>query len=232
VPALKKRNVLYAGYRDRAMCINFTPTRNNAWVKERLGVDLPTGSYPVEAYPGYVAPLVLKSQQTGRVACGLAKFGLIPGWAKDEKISRHTYNARSETVAEKPSYRLAWRQRRYGIVLLDHFFEPNYVTGKAKRWRIALVSQEPFGIASIWDTWRNPKTGELVTSFSMLTVNADRHPVMNQFHKPDDEKRTPVILCPDQYETWLSADTSKAAAMMNWRHMPDLQSQEFLKNHA
>ena len=214
------------------MCINFTPTRNNAWVNERLGVDLPAGNYPEETYPGYVAPLVLKSHQTGRVACGLARFGLIPGWAKDGKISRHTYNARSETVAEKPSYRTAWRQRRYGIALLDHFFEPNYVTGKAQRWRIALASQEPFGIASIWDTWTNPATGELVTSFSMLTVNADHHPVMNQFHKPGDEKRTPVILRPDQFEAWLSADTTNAAAMMNWLHMPPLQSHEHLLKHA
>ena len=45
----------------------------------------------------------MKSQQSGRVACGLARFGLIPAWAKDDKISRHTYNARSETVSEKPS---------------------------------------------------------------------------------------------------------------------------------
>lgn len=214
------------------MCIHFTPTRNKAWVKQRLGVDLPTGNFPEETYPGYAAPLVLKSHQTGRVACGLARFGLIPGWAKDDKISRYTYNARSETVAEKPSYRFAWRQRRFGIVLLDHFFEPNYVTGKAQRWRIALASQEPFGIASIWDTWTNPATGELVTSFSMLTVNADHHPVMNQFHKPGDEKRTPVILSPDQYEAWLSADTTNAAAMMNWLHMPPLQTHEHLLKHA
>jgi len=214
------------------MCINFTPTRNNAWVKQRLGVDLPTDNFPEETYPGYAAPLVLKSHQTGRVACGLARFGLIPGWAKDDKISRYTYNARSETVAEKPSYRFAWRQRRFGIVLLDHFFEPNYVTGKAQRWRIALASQEPFGIASIWDTWTNPATGELVTSFSMLTVNADHHPVMNQFHKPGDEKRTPVILSPDQYEAWLSAYTTNAAAMMNWLHMPPLQTHEHLLKHA
>ena len=165
------------------MCIHFIPTRNNTWVKQRLGVDLPTGNFPEETYPGYAAPLVLKSHQTGRMACGLAKFGLIPGWAKDEKISRHTYNARSESVAVKPSYRFAWRQRRYGIVLLDHFFEPNYVTGKAQQWRIALASQEPFGIASI-------------------------------------------------YEAWLCADTPNAAAMMNWHHMPALQSHENSQKHV
>jgi hypothetical protein len=121
------------------MCIHFTPTRNKAWVKQRLGVDLPTGNFPEETYPGYAAPLVLKSHQTGRMACGLAKFGLIPGWAKDEK--------------------------------------------KTQRWRIALASQEPFGIASI-------------------------------------------------YEAWLCADTPNAAAMMNWHHMPALQSHENSQKHV
>ncbi len=207
------------------MCINFAATRNNPWVKEHFRVDLPDAPYPPEAYPGYLAPLVVKSHQTGRVACGLARFGLIPGWAKDDKISRHTYNARSETVEVKPSYRSAWRQRRYGIALLDHFFEPHYVTGKAAKWRIALASHDPFGIACIWDTWTDPGTAELVTSFSMLTVNADQHPVMSQFHKPGDEKRTPVILAPHQFAAWLSADQAQAAAMMHWTDMPALTSQ-------
>ncbi len=84
------------------VCTNFTPTKKNQWVKDKLGVDLPV-DYPAESYPGFAAPLAMKSHQTGRVACGLAKFGLIPTWAKDEKIARHTYNARSETAAEKPS---------------------------------------------------------------------------------------------------------------------------------
>ena len=206
------------------MCTNFTPTRNGQWVKEHFGVDLPGADYPVEAYPGYAAPIVIKSHQTGRVACGLARFGLIPSWAKDDKISRHTYNARSETVREKPSYRTAWKQRRYGIALLDNFYEPNYVTGKAERWKIELESKEPFGIASIWDTWIDPVSGELVTSFSMLTVNADEHAVMKQFHKPRDEKRTPVVLAPSQFHDWLSADASVALEMMNWTKMPSLVS--------
>ena len=209
------------------MCTNFTPTRNGQWVKEHFGVDLPTSDYPVEAYPGYAAPIVVKSQQTGRVACGLARFGLIPSWARDDKISRHTYNARSETVHEKPSYRSAWKQRRYAIALLDNFYEPNYISGKAERWKIELESSEPFGIASIWDTWTDPASGELVTSFSMLTVNADEHPVMKHFHKQGDEKRTPVVLAPSQFDEWLSADLSNAIGMMNWERMPRLTSSAF-----
>lgn len=206
------------------MCINFTPTRKAPWVKENFGVELPSAQYPVEAYPGYAAPIVVKSHQSGRVACGLARFGLIPSWAKDDKIGRYTYNARSETVKEKPSYRSAWKQRRYAIALLDNFFEPNYASGKAERWTIEQASKEPFGIASLWDTWTDPTTGELVTSFTMLTVNADEHPVMNQFHKPGDEKRTPVVLNTRQFEDWLGANELEAASMMNWASMPELAS--------
>ena len=203
------------------MCTNFTPTKKSQWVKEKLGVDLSEG-YPTESFPGFAAPIVVKSHQTNRVACGLAKFGLIPFWAKDDKIARYTYNARSETAAEKPSYRTAWRQRQYGLVLVDNFYEPSYESGKAVRWKIELVSGDPFGIACLWDRWMDPASGELVASFSMLTINADEHPVMGQFHKPGDEKRTPVIIVPEHHEEWLSAEVAKAGEMMKWEQMPKL----------
>ena len=204
------------------MCTNFASTRNTAWVKKTLGVDLPS-AYPEEAYPGFVAPIAVQSHKTGRVACGLARFGLIPAWAKDDKIARHTYNARSETVAEKPSYRNAWRKRQFCLVLADNFYEPNYATGKAVRWSIQTEDANPFGIAGIWDKWIDPSTGELVVSFSMLTVNADEHPVMRQFHKDGDEKRTPVIIQPRDYDHWLGADLPTATKMMTWVNMPDLK---------
>lgn len=194
--------ILYI-YTDINMCTNFTPTRKADWVIQHFGVGLPAADYPAEAYPGFAAPLVVQSHQTGRVACGLARFGLIPGWAKDSKIGRHTYNARSETAATKPSYRTAWRQRQFGIALVDNFFEPNYETGKAVRWKIGTQDGEPFGIACLWDRWTDPASGEIVASFSMLTVNADQHPVMRRFHKESDEKRTPVVLAKEQYLDWL-----------------------------
>ena len=204
------------------MCTNFTPTRKADWVKQSLGVDLPSAEYPAETYPGYVAPIVVRGQESGRVACGLARFGLIPAWAKDNKIGRHTFNARSETASTKPSYRSAWQHRQYGIVLLDDFFEPNYETGRAVKWRIKLASAEPMGIACLWDRWNDPATGERVVSFSMLTTNADQHPVMRQFHPSADEKRTPVVLAEQQFGDWLSATSEQAAGFMNWSQMPEL----------
>lgn len=205
------------------MCTNFTPTRRAQWVKDTLGVELPL-DFPEQAYPGYSAPVVVKSHQSERVACGLARFGLIPAWAKDNKISRHTYNARSETATEKSSYRSAWRQRQFGLVLVDNFYEPSYESGKAVRWKIELASGDAFGIACLWDRWTDPASGERVVSFSMLTVNADNHPVMKQFHKPGDEKRTPVIIAPELHDAWLSADATQATDLMTWAHMPDLSA--------
>ena len=203
------------------MCTNFTPTRNTQWVKDTLGVDIPL-EFPAESYPGFASPIVVQSHQTQRVAVGLAKFGLIPAWAKDNKIARHTYNARSETASEKPSFRSAWRNRQFGLVLCENFFEPNYESGRAVRWKIERADQQPFGIACLWDRWTDPASGELIVSFSMLTVNADEHAVMNQFHKPGDEKRTPVIISPEYHGDWLGADLADAAALMSWQNMPAL----------
>ena len=206
------------------MCTNFTPVQKPQWVKDAFDIDLPS-AYAAETYPGFAAPIVVQSHQTGRVACGLAKFGLIPAWAKDDKISRHTYNARSETVAEKPSYRTAWRKRQFGLVLVENFFEPRYESGRAVRWKIGLASGDPFGIACLWDRWTDPSTGELVVSFSMLTVNADEHPVMNQFHHQGDEKRTPVIIAPELHKAWLGAETMLASKFMSWQNMQSLHAQ-------
>lgn len=211
------------------MCTNYTPTKKADWVKTHIGVDLPA-NYPDEAYPSFLGPVVMKSQQSGRVACGLARFGLIPSWTKDEKISRHTYNARSETVAEKPSFRTAWRKRQFCLILADNFYEPSYETGKAVRWRIHTQELKPFGIAGIWDKWTDPASGELVVSFSMLTVNADAHEVMRQFHKAGDEKRTPVIIPTDNFDRWLGADIPSAIQMLSWENMPALQSSPNPKN--
>jgi putative SOS response-associated peptidase YedK len=109
-------------------------------------------------------------------------------------------------------------------LLVDNFYEPSYESGKAVRWKIELASGDPFGIACLWDRWTDPASGELVVSFSMLTVNADEHPVMRQFHKPGDEKRTPVIIAPELHDKWLSADVTQASELMAWSHMPELKS--------
>jgi putative SOS response-associated peptidase YedK len=132
-----------------------------------------------------------------------ARFGLLPHWAETVSYGRKTYNARSETVAKLPSYKGPWKKRQLCLVPVQHFYEPNYESGKPVRWAIERVDQRPFALAGIWE-WRG--IGELVEhSFSMLTINATGHPLMARFHGPEDERRSVVVVEPDDYDDFLSA---------------------------
>jgi putative SOS response-associated peptidase YedK len=168
-------------------------------------------AYPKAAYPGYAAPIIRKAAHAVQeVEVSTALFGLIPSWAKDHSIGKRTYNARTETVAEKPSFRNAWRQSRFCLVPMEQFFEPCWETGKAVQWRIFRTDDEPFTVAGIWESWTDRDTGEIVKSFSMLTINADGHPVMGRFHRPADEKRSLVIVPPELRNDWLNTSAEEA----------------------
>ena len=116
-----------------------------------------------------------------------------------------TYNARSETVGEKPSFRNAWRNRQLCVIPVQAFCEPNYESGKAIRWRIEREDGKPFGLTGLWES-RVGKESEPVWSYTMLTINADEHPLMHRFHKPGDEKRSVVVLDDDAWQDWLKAE--------------------------
>jgi putative SOS response-associated peptidase YedK len=203
------------------MCVQYLTTANTSWVKTHFDLDLLALS-PHDVFPTYPGSIILKSHNTQRTAIGMARFGLLPSWAKDENFGRKTYNARSETVAEKPSYKHAWVKRHYALALADAFYEPCYESGKAVRTLIQQANREPMAIASIWDTWNEPETGELIVSFSMLTINANDHPIMKRMHKPEEEKRTVVPLKPELFSDWLNATPETAASMLTLDAIPEL----------
>jgi putative SOS response-associated peptidase YedK len=204
------------------MCVQYLPTVNVDWVKSHFDLILPISSTH-DVFPTYPGPIVLKSHNTERTAIGLARFGLIPSWAKNGDFGRKTYNARTETVAEKPSYKHAWAKRHYALALADAFYEPNYESGKAVRTRVKQSNGEPMAIASIWDTWTEPETGELIVSFSMLTINAVQHPLMSRLHKPEDEKRTVLPLKPALFKDWLNASPDTAKDLLSLKSIPELE---------
>jgi putative SOS response-associated peptidase YedK len=212
----------------RLMCTNYRPP-NSRIVRDMQGlegVQMPGDGWPEEAFPGYLAPIVTRGGETatqldGGVAplvCSLARFGLVPRWSRDaqhgNELSRRTYNARSETVADKPSYRTPWRERQYALAPMLNYFEPCWESGRALRWRIALASGEPFAVAGLHERWTDRSSGEIVRSFTLLTVNADQHPLMGRMHRPGDEKRMLVIVPPAQYAHWLHASPERAAEML------------------
>jgi len=174
----------------------------------------------VDLWPGYQGMLIRRPRErdSGDDAVpdrealpGL--FGLVPHWANDLKICRSTYNARTETVATKPSFRDAWMKAQHCIIPAQALYEPDWRTGKAIPTRIERADGRPMGIAGLWSAWKSPQ-GEWVHSYTMLTINADAHPLMNQFHKPPDEKRMVVVLPEASYDQWLVAAPERSGPFL------------------
>ena len=185
------------------MCSHYESVKDRETLKSHFSIDTIPEGMKEDLWPSYLGTFVRNTEAGTDREMLLGSFGLIPHWSTDTKIARNTYNARSETVAEKPSYRDAWRLGRRCIIPADAIYEPDWRTGKAMPSRISRVDGKPMGIAGLWTGWKTPD-GEILRSYTMLTINADTHPLMQLFHKPTDEKRMVVILPDDQYGNWLS----------------------------
>jgi putative SOS response-associated peptidase YedK len=184
------------------MCSHYeAPSR--AQLVKAFGVE-PFEQGELNLRPKYFGPFVRRPEQeksqddpTPALEVLSGSFGLIPSWCKTpefaKKISANTYNSRSETSATKPSFRNAWKRAQHCIIPAVAIYEPDWRTGVFVPTRIARTDGEPLGIAGLREWWKNPE-GEIVHSYSMLTINADDHTFMRDYHKPDDEKRMVVIL--------------------------------------
>lgn len=198
------------------MCSHYEAPKNPQRYSAAFGVEPPAELGKHDVWPGYSAGFIRRHPHAGvgddavpeREAL-LGVFGMVPHWAKDLTSARRTYNARSETVAEKPTFRDAWRRAQHCIIPAEAIYEPDWRSGRSVPARITRADGEPLGIAGLWTTWRAP-TGDIVHSYTMLTINADEHPVMNQFHKPGEEKRMVVVLPEDSYGAWLKAGAAHA----------------------
>lgn len=201
------------------MCAHYEAVSKPERLHDRFKVVLPVGAVE-DVWPGYTGIFIrrpreaVNSNDLARWREAMAgSFGLIPHWAKDPGVAKKTYNVRSETVATKPSYRDAWRLGRRCIIPAEAFYEPDWRSGRAVQTRIARSDGSPMGIAGIWTGWRAPD-GTIVRSMSMLTVNADEHPLMKNFHRPGDEKRMVVVLEDEDFDEWLDPLHRTPASML------------------
>lgn len=183
------------------MCTNYAAARRDHIFKH-FGVEPPDSPWREEIYKDYAAPIIRRVD--GTTQADLATYGMVPRKHIPEGVKVFdTMNARAETVGERRSFSGAWKKQQLALIPCEAFYEPNYETGKAVRWRIGMADGSPFAIAGLWREWDEPE-GK-AWSFTMLTVNAAEHPLMKRFHKPGDEKRSVVIVPPDEYSNWLAA---------------------------
>jgi putative SOS response-associated peptidase YedK len=194
------------------VCSNYVAVSRADRLLQFFGVQRERDEPSLEAWPTGLAPFIRLAQPGSghRRIVDDGVFGLLPAFAKELAFGRRTYNARSETVHQLPSFRDAWRRGQRCIVPVEILFEPNYASGRAVRWAIRQPGSVPMGIAGLYTQWRHPDGRELF-SFAMLTVNADDHAFYRQFHRPGDEKRMPIILAPQEYDAWLACSVAQAS---------------------
>ena len=202
------------------MCSHYQAIKERERYLRQFGVEPPAESGKLDLWPGYMGTFIRRhpNADVGDEAVPPTEavsgmFGLVPHWATDTKIARQTYNSRSETASAKPSFRESWKRGQHCIIPAQAIYEPDWHSGKAVATRIERADGEPMGIAGLWSWWKSPK-GEVLHSYTMLTINAERHALMQRFHKPADEKRMVVVLPPESYRSWLEAAPEHAMAFM------------------
>lgn len=194
------------------MCSNYRTVTRVDRLLTYFGVERGAREPPpeVDTWPLGLAPFIrLHEDGSGNKIVEDGQFGLLPHFAKEVAYGRKTYNSRSETVDKLPSFRDAWAKSRRCIIPVEWLYETCYESGAAERWRIQAEGAIPMGVAGIYNPWRAPD-GSLLWTFSMLTINADGHPVFSRMHKPGDEKRMVVILDPQDYDPWLLCSPAQA----------------------
>ena len=175
------------------MCGRFTQTFNSSALADFFELtNIP------EIEPRYnITPtqniLTIVSDNQARKA-KLWRWGLIPPWAKDSKIGAKLINARGETVAEKPSFRNAFRRRRC-LIIADGFYEWKRDNRQKQPYYFQLRDRQPLAFAGLWESWKSP-AGEIINSTTIITTNANQ--IMLPIHQ-----RMPVILPQSAHDTWL-----------------------------
>lgn len=149
------------------------------------------------------------------------RWGLIPWFAKQPKVAYATYNARSEEIDSKASYKQPWARGQRCVIPAQSFDEPCWESGKNVWWRFGRANGDPWSLAGLWNTWTDRQSGEIDESFTMLTINADSHPLMSRMHKPNSkygpdkqDKRSIIAIEPEDIDQWLFGTVDEAKKLV------------------
>jgi putative SOS response-associated peptidase YedK len=191
------------------MCFTVNVNLVKEELEERYGVNFPNKyryepSYYYHAYGLPEIPAIC-SDNPGSVR--LLKWGLIPPWIKTmedaEEIRLKTFNARSESVESKPSFSSSFKSKRC-IIPVKGFFEWQHVGKKKIPWYIYSSEDEIFTLAGLFNDWVETKTGEVISTFTIITTDANE--MMAEIH--NSRKRMPVILGRAEEKRWIDVSTT------------------------
>jgi putative SOS response-associated peptidase YedK len=177
------------------MCGRFTQERPTSDLAEIFNAedlaDGPGGRFNVA--PTDEAAVVVERED--RRAIKAYRWGLIPHWADDARVGNRMFNARAETLATSPVFRDAFRRRRC-LVPVDSFYEWRR-DGKVRQpFRIVRTDGRPLALAGLWAGWRDPETGEVRRTFTIVTTTPNE--LMRPIHN-----RMPVVVPPSAWGRWL-----------------------------
>jgi len=183
------------------MCGRFTLTASPDTLQESF----PEYKTPSKLTPHYnIAPSqpIVVIPNDGRNAVDFFVWGLVPFWAKDPSIGNRMINARSETLADKPSFRTPYKHRRC-LILTDGFYEWAKQPNQRSKipYYIKLKSGKPFAFAGLWDQWLS-SDGSEIKSATIITTQPNE--LVANLHN-----RMPVILHPGNYKLWLDPGERK-----------------------
>jgi putative SOS response-associated peptidase YedK len=184
------------------MCGRFTLTIDPAHLQEAF----PWAVIPNDLNPRFnITPSqpIAVIPNTGDNAVSMYKWGLIPSWSKDPTIGDRMINARAESLAEKPSFRNAYRRRRC-LILADGFYEWKQISGTRTKqpFYIRLKNKQPFAFAGLWELWNSPDGSE-IRSCTIITTQPNT--LLEPIHN-----RMPVILPADAYTRWITPEDCSA----------------------
>ena len=176
------------------MCGRFTLTVSALVLANLFDLDEPPGFTPrFNIAPTQVHPIV-RSGEGGRRQWAAMRWGLVPHWAKETKIGARMINARSETAAEKPSFRTPLQRQRC-LVPADGFYEWQKTDSGKQPHHIRFADRRPFAFAGLWERWTRGE-GEPLETFTILTTGPNE--IAARVHD-----RMPVILAPEAWTAWL-----------------------------
>ena len=151
---------------------------------------------------------VLREREPGGREVVLLHWGLVPSWAKEKSIGNRMINARAETLTEKPAYRRAFRDRRC-LVLADGWYEWQATASGKQPWFICGRERQPLGLAGLWEAWRDPGTGEVLESCTIVTRDAPGQ--LGSIHH-----RMPAVIPPDGTGAWLDPGQHDTTMLSSW----------------